>query len=107
MFKAKHAKLGYDAEGSLLHIGMARDEDVWLAFPPKEFFDNSSNFRYVAPGTKSGDTRLSFPNYCRAVVFLAYVMHKHGISDVAVEPSDTWDTNLSTLDGLARVMNLV
>ncbi|EKM49349.1 uncharacterized protein PHACADRAFT_33526 [Phanerochaete carnosa HHB-10118-sp] len=106
-FKAKHARLGYNAEGSLLYLGTARDDDVWLALAPKQFFLDEDNFEYAAPGTISGDPRLSFANYCRTVVFLAFIMHKHGVSDVTVEPSDTWNANLSTMNDLSGITNLV
>lgn len=106
-FKAKHARLGFSAERSMLHLGHAKEQEVWLAYAPNAFFDDTANFEYKSAGYDSGDTRMSAQLYCRTILFLAYTMNKYQISDVTLKPSDEWPENISTLEKVHDLTNFM
>lgn len=107
-FQPKHAMLGFDPAGSMLHIGNVNQDDVWLAFPPKDFFDSGGpKGGYLEPGHISGFTGLSWKNYIRVCHFLAYAFHCLGIANVDCDTYDTWSDMAHTLDGLKTVTNIM
>jgi hypothetical protein len=71
-FKAKYAKLGFDAAGRLCHIGRRDGIDHWIAFCPADVLAG------VAPpvevGYCTGDTRMKTKHYRMLVVFLGVSM---------------------------------
>lgn len=82
-FHPKHSKLGFDAEGAMLHVGTGNvNENFWMVFAPCEFFDDSANFDYTAPGTLSGEARLSWEHSIWATTFLAFALQMQGVGHV-------------------------
>ena len=106
-FGNKHAMLGFDPVGSMLYIGTANDEDLWLVFAPNRFFRDDPDCKYDRPGTLSGDPRLSTLHWYYACIWIAFSMMTHGISDVTCSEEIYWDLHEPTLDGLKEITNLL
>ncbi|EKM48365.1 uncharacterized protein PHACADRAFT_202909 [Phanerochaete carnosa HHB-10118-sp] len=106
VFRAKHARTGFDTTGCMLYLGTCKDDPVWLAFPPRAFFKDSK-FDFEGPGARSGDSRMSQKNYCRALIFLAFVMNRRQISDITVKSERSWPANLSKLEEVNALTEIV
>ena len=74
-FKAKYAKLGFDAAGSLCHIGRRDGIDHWIAFCPVDVLAGASP--PVAVGYCTGDTRMKTKHYRMLVAFLGVCLSKN------------------------------
>jgi hypothetical protein len=73
-FKAKYGVLGFDPSGAILYIGSTSAEDLWLGFPPNDYFDGIANaFRL---DEDHQDTRMSARHYRMVIAFLSYAMTK-------------------------------
>lgn len=88
-------------------MGTVGNEDVWFAFAPKEFFDDQSGFKYLKVGEIKSDSRMSYQLYCQSLLFLAYVMSKNQVDDVILKPSNQWNEDLATVDGVTALTNLL
>jgi hypothetical protein len=73
-FKAKYGVLGFDPSASILYIGSSSAEDLWLGFPPNEYFDGiGTGFRL---DDDHKDTRMSTRHYRMVIAFLSHTMTK-------------------------------
>ena len=66
-FKGKHAKLGFDPTGKMLHIGRCNLEDVFLVMVPDGFFHGEIEERR---GKKKGGSSAMSPRHYRQVVMM-------------------------------------
>ncbi len=73
-FKGKHAMVGFDTKGKLLYIGMAMNEDVFLAMAPNAFL--SCQMDPSPPGHSTGSPLLSRRHYRQVVMMFAHFMSK-------------------------------
>lgn len=85
-FKGKHAMLGFDPTGSMLYIGRAYDEDVFLAMAPNGFVYRRAGWS-PGPRTPSSSSPLMRRRHYRQVVMmLAHFLSK--ITDLAFYTSE-------------------
>jgi hypothetical protein len=93
-FRPKFGKLGFDPTGCMMALGTGPASDLWLGFCPRENMEdlNVANEAPMLNDKQHGDTRLSYPHFRMAVMFLAYalsqnpslpiyVMHQYGMDD--------------------------
>ena len=73
-FKTKNAMLGFDPAGRMLFLGRCRNEDVYLAMAPKEFFQD--NFVPTKAGYSTGPSTMSTRHYRQVVMMLAHFLAK-------------------------------
>jgi hypothetical protein len=90
-FRPKFGKLGFDPTGCMMALGSGPSSELWLGFCPRENMEDLTvaNDVPLINEKKHGDTRLSYPHFRMAVMFLAfalsqnaslpiYVMHQYG-----------------------------
>lgn len=81
-WKAKYVELGFSPNGRMLHIGKVQGQNVWLAFPPLEFWDlDSLNLEYDEDSNEA-NTLLPTDRYRKVVYLLAYLFSIAGIAGV-------------------------
>ena len=102
-FKSKHADFGFDAKGRMLYMGQFGGEDLWGTWVPNKWFQQRPNDAPVSMFS-SGDTRMSKPLAMWTILFMAYVLHEQGISDVIWEQRQPDD--LQDIDDLRGYTNL-
>lgn len=73
-FKGKHAMLGFDPAGRMLHIGRCTNEDVFLAMAPNVFLRGEAE--PFPAGHSSGSPHMSKRHYRQMVMMMAYFLGK-------------------------------
>jgi hypothetical protein len=102
-FNAKYGNLGFNPTGSMLYVGHASSEDLWIAMVPHSFHEQE--FASFHLQGSHGDTRLSAPHYRILVTFFAdvlskvdnrpFLLHKpYGIDLNSAEPQFSRMTNI-------------
>ena len=85
-----HTKLPFSTARRMLYIGSRRQEDVWLAFPPRSLLDHPNappNMSVLSPGaapssSDSNHTALSAEHAHMVMFFFAHVLHLMRFQDV-------------------------
>lgn len=103
-FKAKHAHLNFDPAHRMLFIGRFANQDLWGTWIPNEWFTQADDNAFKT-GYTSGDTRMHGDIARWTILFLAFVMHQKGISDVTC--SHAHPKVLDSYSALRRYTNLV
>ena len=107
-FKAKHARLGFDAAECMLYVGTLANEDVWVAFPPREFFDEGAEaLGDQAVGMDSDvDSRMSSGRCRQVLVFFAYLFAQQYVEDITVSEPHTWPQEILSDADFDKITNL-
>jgi hypothetical protein len=90
-FKGKHAMVGFDTKGRMLHIGRANNEDVYLTMAPNEFL--AGHVELCSAGYSTGSSIMARRHYRQMVMMLAHFLSK--IPELAyIVTGDGYDQNL-------------
>ena len=104
-FSAKFAHLEFDPIGAMQYIGKThRAEDAWIAWIPVEAVGPQLHEQEpIAPGTCSGDTRISKRHHRAAVMYFASEFEQMSHRDITIyEPYPDLDDD----DDIGRATNI-